>query len=100
MLINIYVYTYILCVVCMYVYVYIYIHTLHTFIYITYIYIYIYIYTHTHIIFIIFCVFSGCKCLLQKKKVYCGGIPLETSAMGVNKSSLGIFLIFNISSTY
>ena len=81
--------------ICIYIYTYI------TYIYIHYIhYIYIYIYTHTHIIFIIFCVFSGCKCLLQKKKVYCGGIPLETSAMGVNKSSLGIFLIFNISSTY
>ena len=82
--------------ICIYIYTYI------TYIYIHYIhlYIYIYIYTHTHIIFIIFCVFSGCKCLLQKKKVYCGGIPLETSVMGVNKSSLGIFLIFNISSTY
>ena len=81
--------------ICIYIYIhYIHLYTLHT------LHIYIYIYTHTHIIFIIFCVFSGCKCLLQKKKVYCGGIPLETSAMGVNKSSLGIFLIFNISSTY
>ena len=86
--------------VCMYMYIYIYIHYIHLYTLHTFIYIYIYIYTHTHIIFIFFCVFSGCKCLLQKKKVYCGGIPLETSAMGVNKSSLGTFLIFNISSTY